>query len=64
MASTRHYGSYMDPFFSFSLSGLNFYRIAIILQSLLEKGWLTNERKMKLDEFLKESALPYLWWKQ
>ena len=60
MASTSHYGSYMDPFFSFSLSGFHLYRIARILQSLLEKGWLTNERKMKLDEFLKESALPYL----
>jgi F-type H+-transporting ATPase subunit alpha len=31
-----------------------------LLQSLLEKGGLTNERKMELDAFLKESALPYL----
>ncbi|CBI38498.3 unnamed protein product, partial [Vitis vinifera] len=30
------------------------------LQSLLEKGGLTNERKMEPDAFLKESALPYL----
>nr|USM75059.1 ATP synthase subunit alpha [Arctostaphylos uva-ursi] len=31
-----------------------------LLQSLLEKGGLTNERKMELDAFLRESALPYL----
>ena len=31
-----------------------------LLQSLLEKGGLTNERKMEPDAFLKESALPYL----
>ncbi|KAK7820203.1 atp synthase subunit alpha [Quercus suber] len=31
-----------------------------LLQSLLEKGGLTNERKMESDAFLKESALPYL----
>ncbi|KAF4348348.1 hypothetical protein F8388_005380 (mitochondrion) [Cannabis sativa] len=31
-----------------------------LLQSLLEKGGLTNERKMELDAFLKENALPYL----
>lgn len=31
-----------------------------LLQSLLEKGGLTNERKKELDAFLKESALPYL----
>ena len=31
-----------------------------LLQSLLEKGGLTNERKMEPDTFLKESALPYL----
>lgn len=30
-----------------------------LLQSLLEKGGLTNERKMELDAFLKESALQY-----
>ncbi|KAI8530013.1 hypothetical protein RHMOL_Rhmol11G0020900 [Rhododendron molle] len=33
---------------------------AELLQSLLEKGGLTNERKMELDAFLRESALPYL----
>ncbi|CAK9161815.1 unnamed protein product [Ilex paraguariensis] len=31
-----------------------------LLQSLLEKGGLTNERKMEPDAFLKESALPFL----
>jgi len=31
-----------------------------LLKSFLEKGGLTNERKMELDAFLKESALPYL----
>ncbi|KAL5808063.1 hypothetical protein ACOSQ3_028754 [Xanthoceras sorbifolium] len=31
-----------------------------LLQSLLEKGGLTNERKMEPDAFLKECALPYL----
>ena len=31
-----------------------------LLQSLLEKGGLTNERKMEPDAFLRESALPYL----
>nr|YP_010373892.1 ATP synthase F1 subunit alpha [Hernandia nymphaeifolia]UPI56074.1 ATP synthase F1 subunit alpha [Hernandia nymphaeifolia] len=31
-----------------------------LLQSLLEKGGLTNERKMEPDASLKESALPYL----
>ncbi|THG11005.1 hypothetical protein TEA_028821 [Camellia sinensis var. sinensis] len=31
-----------------------------LLQSLLEKGGLTNERKMEPDVFLRESALPYL----
>ncbi|KAJ0799205.1 putative H(+)-transporting two-sector ATPase (mitochondrion) [Helianthus annuus] len=30
-----------------------------LLQSLLEKGGLTNERKMEPDTFLKECALPY-----
>jgi F-type H+-transporting ATPase subunit alpha len=30
-----------------------------LLQSLLEKGGLTNERKMELDTFLKECALGY-----
>jgi F-type H+-transporting ATPase subunit alpha len=30
-----------------------------LLKSFLEKGGLTNERKMELDAFLKESALPY-----
>ncbi|YP_009477621.1 ATPase subunit 1 (mitochondrion) [Nymphaea colorata] len=30
-----------------------------LLQSLLEKNGLTHERKMELDAFLKESALPY-----
>ena len=31
-----------------------------LLQSLVEKGGLTNERKMEPDAFLRESALPYL----
>ncbi|XP_074575031.1 ATP synthase subunit alpha, mitochondrial [Curcuma longa] len=31
-----------------------------LLKSFLEKGGLTNERKIELDAFLKESALPYL----
>ena len=31
-----------------------------LLQSLLEKGGLSNERKIELDTFLKESALSYL----
>jgi F-type H+-transporting ATPase subunit alpha len=31
-----------------------------LLKSFLEKGGLTNERKMELDAFLKENALPYL----
>jgi len=31
-----------------------------LLQALVEKGGLTNEIKMELDAFLKESALPYL----
>ena len=31
-----------------------------LLQSLLEKGGLTNERKMEPDASLKECALPYL----
>jgi F-type H+-transporting ATPase subunit alpha len=31
-----------------------------LLQSLLEKGGLTNEKRMELDAFLRESALPYL----
>jgi F-type H+-transporting ATPase subunit alpha len=30
-----------------------------LLQSLLEKGGLTNERKMEPDTFLKECALGY-----
>jgi F-type H+-transporting ATPase subunit alpha len=33
---------------------------AELLQSLLEKGGLTNEKKMELDAFLRESALLYL----
>jgi F-type H+-transporting ATPase subunit alpha len=32
----------------------------LLRQSLLEKGGLTNERKMEPDAFLKECALPYL----
>ena len=31
-----------------------------LVKSFLEKGGLTNERRMELDAFLKESALPYL----
>ena len=31
-----------------------------LLKSFLEKGGLTNERKMEPDASLKESALPYL----
>nr|AIZ68135.1 ATP synthase subunit alpha [Ornithogalum saundersiae] len=31
-----------------------------LLKSFLENGGLTNERKMELDAFLKESALPFL----
>ncbi|KAI5641193.1 hypothetical protein M9H77_00313 [Catharanthus roseus] len=31
-----------------------------LLQSFLEKGGLTNERKIEIDEFLKESALAFI----
>ena len=33
-------------------------------KSFLEKGGLTNERKMEPDASLKESTLPYLWINQ